>query len=516
MKLITSFFLLLAGVFAAAQSSFQGEWMVSLFAGIGVVKFRAVVEPAKEGFRLRPIGTSLFRFDSGKAAQSEWEFDGVLPQGDAHLKATREGNSLKGTWRTKTGSASGLWSAEIAEPRKELTAQEREDEFVRLWRNIEETYIFFRERNLNSQNIIQKYLPAVRASKNDEEYFRTVKISLTELNDGHAGLLINPTQGFVGRLPFDVKLADGKVYVSEIKSTEDAGELAAGDEILAIDGRPIALALADAAKEKAFPVAATRMAQAAVALGRGQTGKTARITIRRGNKEVEVRRIEAGPFTAGQAEVPFKDLGDGAGYVKIGSFLMPDVLPNFDKAMEAAAGSKSIILDLRGNGGGNLLYAHRIAGRFFGKEASGSSIWMRNGEGVPTKNDAISFAVSKIAPSTKPFTGKVVVLADEQSFSATEIFLALMRENKRVTIFGRQTGGGAGAVALHSMKGEAMVIYAVMEVRGAKGTKVEGVGIKPDHVVPLTVEEALGKSDPTLEAARKWLVRKRTQLKKAA
>lgn len=493
-----------------------------MFVGVGNVTFRADVEDDGTNFRFRPKGTSQVKFVSGKYEDGKITMQGTVSVGDMDATGTLKDGKITGTWEAKSGAMRGNWSAVPATPRIEMTTDERMKQFTDLWTDIRDRYIFFKDKNLNFDAIMKKYGDQIKNSKTDADFYTIVRRSITELNDGHASLVANPTGSYPGKAPYDVRYAEGKVTITKLQPLAEKAGLQIGDEIIEINGKTIKEALEAAAKERAFPVAAAREQRASQSIGNGELNETLKLKIKRGNetKEVEVARIEAGPAGGDPSEVKFEEKGDGIGYIKVASFLPPTVGKNFAKAMDDAVNAKvkSLILDMRGNGGGALQNVQSMIGRLLVNDGTGTAMWMRGPDGMPALNPSSMQILGKIKPNAdkdKQFTGTIVLLIDELSFSATEVFAAVAKENKLVTIFGRTTGGGAGAVAFHRMREEAVVAYSLNEVRGAGGTKIEGAGIAPDFQVPLTLDEALGKRDLTLERAKKWLI-DQMSIKKAA
>lgn len=492
-----------------AQPQPTGEWMVSASLGLGLVSFRADTEATSTSFRFRPKGTSMLLVKSGSYKDGQILMDVVVPLGEATMTGKLVDGKITGEWRTKSGQSRGTWSAVPAQKKEEMTPEQRADAVETLWKQIRDVYIFFNDKKLNYEELRDKYAALSKASKTDAEYYSTIRELITELNDGHANLVVNPAAGYLGKPPFECRLAEGKLLISKLTGSSD---LKVGDEIIEVDGKPVAEAIQDAIKSRAFPVATTRTARGAAAVGGGEAGTELKLKVRRDGTELDVTctRLEAGPNSAGKSETPFRDLGDGIGSIKLETFLTPEAANNFDEALKMADKMKGLIIDLRGNGGGNLMLAQRIFGRLLDKEATGTKVWTRGSNGLPTESEASSAVLSRIRPpsgDTPRFAGKVALLCDEFCFSAAEIFLVLFRENKRGQIFGRQTGGGAGAVSIRKMEPEGFVSFSSIEIRGAQGSRIEGVGVKPDVSVPFSIDEALGREDKTMLAAKSWLLK---------
>ena len=98
-------------------------------------------------------------------------------------------------------------------------------------------------------------------------------------------------------------------------------------------------------------------------------------------------------------------------------------------------GVKGLIIDLRNNGGGSLKTAIEIAGLFFSK---GPVVQVKyRGEKPIIKSD--------VNPKTQ-WNGPLVILVNEFSASASEIFAAAMQDYKRAVIIGSNQTYGKGTV----------------------------------------------------------------------
>jgi C-terminal processing protease CtpA/Prc len=98
----------------------------------------------------------------------------------------------------------------------------------------------------------------------------------------------------------------------------------------------------------------------------------------------------------------------------------------------------------------------------------------------------------------------VVVLMDEGSFSATDIFLGAMSLAPNVTLMGVPSGGGSGRSRGFDLPNSRLrVILSTMASFRPDGRLYDGVGITPDIVVPRTLDDvATGRDTQMAEALR--------------
>jgi carboxyl-terminal processing protease len=125
-------------------------------------------------------------------------------------------------------------------------------------------------------------------------------------------------------------------------------------------------------------------------------------------------------------------VNETTGYIKINAFAMT----TFDEFMKGLKelkekGMSKLIIDLRGNSGGVMESAIRIANQFLKK---GQLIVYTEGRAQP-RSEALATGNGEFEE------GEVVVLIDEWSASASEILAGALQDNDRGTIIGRRSFG---------------------------------------------------------------------------
>ncbi len=120
------------------------------------------------------------------------------------------------------------------------------------------------------------------------------------------------------------------------------------------------------------------------------------------------------------------------GYIKISRFAAT-TFTEYKDAFEKlkTQGLKSLIIDLRGNGGGFLNTAVDLADEFL----------MKDEEIVYTEGKSRPRANYKATSKGEFETGKLIVLIDDGSASASEILAGALQDNDRATIVGRRSFG---------------------------------------------------------------------------
>ena len=168
-----------------------------------------------------------------------------------------------------------------------------------------------------------------------------------------------------------------------------------------------------------------------------------------------------------------------------------------DEMMSKVRNRKALILDLRGNPGGDEITLLRLISHFFDKDLTIGEIQRRK-EKKPL--------ISK-KRSDKPFSGQLIVLVDSQSASSAEIFARVMQLEKRATVIGDQTAGAVMRSRLYSHQlGVDIVVPYGASITDANllmtdGKSLEGAGVTPDDLRLPTPEDLALRRDPILAHA---------------
>ena len=165
---------------------------------------------------------------------------------------------------------------------------------------------------------------------------------------------------------------------------------------------------------------------------RGDKGTEVTVGIRRrGYSELLTFRIVRDRIPIYSIDAAYK-VTDGIGYIKLSRFSATSKR-EFDIALKKLKneGVTDLILDLTGNGGGYLGTAIQLADEFLEK---GQLVVYTEGENSPRQN----YRVRSGGEFTK---GKLVLMIDEGSASASEILAGAVQDWDRGTIVGRRSFG---------------------------------------------------------------------------
>ena len=210
------------------------------------------------------------------------------------------------------------------------------------------------------------------------------------------------------------------------------------------------------------------------------------------------------------------DFGDVV-YAYYGSFGSTVTDSHLDYLFTTFAERDGLILDVRDNGGGSISNAYRIANRFVAERTVVGYQVYKNGPAHDsfTEPEAV---VLEPPPGAVLWEKPVVVLTNRSSYSATNLFAALMvdlhedPDPDRVTLMGDTTGGGGGIPAFTELTNGWVLRVSAHQffLPGEPEDFNVELGIPPDikvDMAPLEIDpaEPENSSDTILEAALAWI-----------
>lgn len=185
------------------------------------------------------------------------------------------------------------------------------------------------------------------------------------------------------------------------------------------------------------------------------------------------------------------EFGDELMILKFPGFFFDEA--EVDSIVRKARKHKTLIIDLRDNGGGSVDTLQFLLGRMFDKE-------IKIGDRVG--RDQHKPMIAK--PRGSRFEGKLIVLEDSRSASASELFARIVQIEKRGVVFGDVSSGkvmeakqygyqvGLGVIALCG----ASITDA--DIIMSDGKSLENVGVIPDEIVLPTAADLANQRDPLL------------------
>lgn len=259
----------------------------------------------------------------------------------------------------------------------------------------------------------------------------------------------------------------------EDSPAEEAG-LQAGDFIVKVDGEEITV---DNVSEMADKI-------------KGEEHTKVKLGVKRGEEELEVeverKRIEV-------SHINSKMIEDNIAYIQISDFdggAAKEFKENYEKLEKQ--GAKSLIIDIRNNGGGVVDEAIDILEMICDK---GSTLLIetdKNGKEIITKSE-----------ENPIINMPIVVLVNENTASASEILAGALKDNNKATIIGTKTYGKGVIQSLMKLTDGSGLKTTIAEYCTPNRSKINKIGIEPDIIVELPddIEELTEENDTQLQRA---------------
>jgi len=209
---------------------------------------------------------------------------------------------------------------------------------------------------------------------------------------------------------------------------------------------------------------------------KGVEGTKVKVTVERDGKNIDFDIVrEKIKFNCISSE----KLENNIGYIRISSF-DGGVADDFENAYKelSSQGIKSLVIDLRNNGGGLVDQCLSIAELIVPK---GSKMLITKDK---QNNEEISTS------SKQPIVNvPIVILVNEYTASASEILTAAIRENVNAKVVGTQTYGKGVIQGIYPLEDQITALKITMqEYYTPNHNKIHKVGITPDIVLELPEE----------------------------
>ena len=205
---------------------------------------------------------------------------------------------------------------------------------------------------------------------------------------------------------------------------------------------------------------------------KGEVGTKVKLVIERDGKKLDFEivreKIETNPITSKMLE---KDIG----YLNLPSFdkdVSKKLKEKIDDLIEK--GAKSLILDLRNNGGGMVDECTEITDFFLDKDKI-----------IMTTKDKKGNVQKSVTKNKKLYEIPLVILVNENTASASEILTGALKDNNRTKVIGTKTYGKGVIQSVFNLSDGSGLKITTAEYFTPNGIEINKKGITPDIQVKL-------------------------------
>jgi C-terminal processing protease CtpA/Prc len=349
--------------------------------------------------------------------------------------------------------------------------------------------------------VIVEFIPKFEANKTALDYQLTVMLVAARLQDSHvrvgnAKAAIDHIGAYVP--PIVLTAVEGKSVVAALPELADAvaAGISIGDEVLAVDGEPVAQRRSRLQLMIAASTPETLRRDVEPQLLRGPRDSIAKLRIRDASnavRDVEIKRtlerqkhFSKVSWLPGYRQRPatYELLPSGAAYIDLERLTPGEI----DAAMAASEHSPAIIFDLRGYPKGTgFMIAPRLVKTQSDRPVIGalfSPPYLRGdmlGDEDASLRPKFTFAQPLIASDKSAYKGRVVVLINEWTQSQAEHTCLMFAAATDVTFIGSPTAGANGDITNLVLPGNLTVSFTGQEVRFADGKQLQRFGVQPQY-----------------------------------
>jgi len=356
--------------------------------------------------------------------------------------------------------------------------------------------------------------PEIESAKTDEEFQRAVNAALHKFGASHV-FLMTPRGAQTRRTGSTVGIGittqvvpEGLSILNVVKDgPADKAGLVRGDTITELDGKPIS-------------------AQKGLT---GPEGSDVSIKVKHSDGKVEPYKLTRKSYsTVRTPEISWPD--KDTALIKIYSFDTGYSRMVVNDLMTEAQTAKNLIIDLRYNGGGAVSNLQHLLGYVipttkplgtFLTKSSVDDFIAKNGEKPAdwSPSDLASVAqdtLRKFRATHREeapfFTGKVAVLVNRFSGSASEIAAAALHDVLGSPVIGTKSAGAVLASIIVPATNGFMLQFPIEDYVTIKGVRLEGNGVIPDIDAADPVFKAKETKDEGIEKALAYFAQPRQQV----
>ena len=296
------------------------------------------------------------------------------------------------------------------------------------------------------------------------------------LNIGHAGVMLT-----LYSAEYYPTIVENRLFIDKPNDHFTNNGFSDKDEIIAINNTPIDRYIQSMAKYTSASTDAYKTHLTQCRIFTSFTDSLIHCDVRRNGDTLKLKLPLTSSILSNTPKAHYKILRDSIGYVCLES-MMDNVVEDFKQAYNQVYNLPYLIVDVRGNGGGNSNNGRLIA-EYLLKEPQEHCVG------------------GNITPQPNVYKGKLFLLTSNHTFSAAESFTIDLKESGYVTLVGEKTAGDTGCVPkdFTSKYGIWFRIPTSKPQLSPKEFPMEGTSIEPHYEVKQTISDFFDNKDTALE-----------------
>ena len=420
-----------------------------------------------------------------------------------------------------------------------LTKEDKVYGLSKFWQEVNYNFVYlYKVDQLKWDELYKEYIGKVQESPNDYEYYRLMQRFCASLKDGHTNVYFpkyiqeNVLNTHYGEYRFILSNVGGKAIVTQINNSKK-DELPIGTEIISVNG----IATADHLRESVYPFIAASTSYTLEDWGiskmlEGYVGTSYDLQLLLPNGlekqlTVTIAKSEEKEFFPGlqtRELLEFKWYPNQTAYISLNSFSDWEITEMFRKKNKELKHAKSLIIDLRNNGGGNtsigkvILHYLTEDTIFYGSKSQTRQhiatfkAWGKDSYfyDLPYSPDTLGSGDKKLLRN-KRIVVPTVLLIGHGTASAAEDFLIYADKQKHMTKIGEPTYGSTGQPLSFNLPEGGIARVCTKKDTYPDGREFVGVGIQPDILVSKSLTDYLENRDPVLEKAFEFLEKQKSE-----
>lgn len=394
------------------------------------------------------------------------------------------------------------------------TAADREAAFDHAWHLVNDRFYEASFNGVDWEAVRLRYLPQLERVRSDAGFYNLLGRMVGELRDSHTRIYTprdyrNRLESVMSTVGVRVAEVEGEVAIVEVVPDTPAvtAGLRPGMVVKAVNGENASerlQRLMNEAPADASPERRQRNVFGRMLSTRSSSALKLTVATADGAREVELVRTDHEI----PARVSYRVLPGNIGLIELSRF-RGETAAEFGRALSRLAATDALIIDLRGNPGGSIGAMLTIAQSFFYDTRHVLTRRMRAIDPAlgPDGPSPRSNPDVRINANLGAYRRPLAVLVDAQSASSSELLATVLREQRDATIVGRPSCGCVVAVRTsgYRLAGGGALYVAETGFVTPRGNRMEGAGIRPDALVPLTLADLRDGVDRDLLVAQEAL-----------